>query len=108
MLSALGEGKEDDFVRYSLDEMKSAAEMIHQILAYWRSGDRAGLNTTINEEMVPPHLRCIGICLLIGINGGCQILEYFETPAVEYVLVGAAHLVGEDGYCSNWSTMVLK
>ena len=26
-----------------------------------------------------------------------KILEYFETAAVEYVLVGAAHLVGEDG-----------
>jgi uncharacterized protein YbaP (TraB family) len=25
------------------------------------------------------------------------ILEYFKTAAVEYVLVGAAHLVGEDG-----------
>lgn len=98
LLSALGEGNEDDFVRYSLDEMKSAAEMIHQILAYWRSGDRAGLNTIINEEMrtaSPEMYRH----MLADRNQRWmpKILQYFETPAVEYVLVGAAHLVGEDG-----------
>lgn len=98
LLCSLGDGNEDAFVRYSLKEMESAAELIHQILAYWRCGDRAGLNTVINEDMRAASPE-IYQRMLSDRNRSWMptILEYFKTPAVEYVLVGAAHLVGVDG-----------
>ena len=98
LLCSLGDGNEDAFVSYSLDEMESAAEAIHQILAHWRSGSRVELNALINEEMRTAS-PVIYQRMLADRNKKwmSSILEYFNTPEVEYVLVGAAHLVGEDG-----------
>lgn len=98
LLCSLGDGNEDAFVSYSLDEMESAAEAIHQILNHWRSGSRVELNALINEEMRTAS-PVIYQRMLADRNKKwmSSILEYFNTPAVEYVLVGAAHLVGEDG-----------
>jgi uncharacterized protein YbaP (TraB family) len=98
LLCSIGDGNEDAFVSYTLDEMESASEVIQQILVYWRSGNRAELNALINEEMRTASL-VIYQRMLVDRNKKWMptILEYFKTAAVEYVLVGAAHLVGEDG-----------
>ena len=78
--------------------MESASEVIQQILVYWRSGNRAELNALINEEMRTASL-VIYQRMLVDRNKKWMptILEYFNTAEVEYLLVGAAHLVGEDG-----------
>ena len=98
LLCSLGEGKHDDCVRYFLNEIKSSAEVIHKILAYWRSGNREGLDTITNEQM-RKTFPTIYKQMLFDRNQKWmpKILKYFETDTVEYVLVGAAHLVGEDG-----------
>lgn len=97
-LAKLGEGREDDFVRYSLKDMAQLETVMRDLTAAWREGDQKKMAALSLEEM-RTEFPDIYQQLLVGRNKNWlpRIESMLKDPGVELVLVGAMHLLGEDG-----------
>ncbi|WP_027857614.1 TraB/GumN family protein [Marinobacterium jannaschii] len=97
-LQAMGKGWEDAFVLQALSDVTQVSESMHNIIAAWRRGDEAELEQKVLAEMrtVLPN---IYQTLIVERNQYWlpRIHSLLQTPETELVLVGVAHLVGEDG-----------
>jgi uncharacterized protein YbaP (TraB family) len=98
MLASMGEGYESDFVAYTLRDLETVGEALEDLLTAWRAGDRASLEaqfiTPMLEEAPELYDR---ILVERNHNWIPQIEAMFAQPGTEFVLVGAAHMVGEHG-----------
>lgn len=96
-LVSIADGKEDEYVSQSLQEMKEVKQQYAAILEAWRQGTAEKLDQLVNDKMrKTPELYAK---LISGRNKAwwpaieaCQ-----STPETEFILVGAAHVVGADG-----------
>lgn len=100
-LASMGEGKESEFILMSLEDLEDTGEMMENMLSAWREGDADSLATLFVEEMrrEAPELYD---SLLKQRNEDWlpQIEAMLDDDDREFVLVGAAHLVGEEGLLS--------
>ena len=96
-VSTMADGVEDDFVRYSLQDLKTTQTKFREIIAVWRAGDAERLHALLQEELAT-QFTSISKRLLTERNEAWlpQIERFFETPEVELVMVGTGHLVGPD------------
>jgi uncharacterized protein len=96
-LARLGEGHEEDFYQKLLLDLGNMQEQIKAILQYWRAGDAAALDKEMNQLMKTAYPQMYQDLLVNRNKNWLPKLEsFFATPEVEFILVGAAHLVGED------------
>lgn len=97
-LAEMGAGNENEFIRMSLADLADTEETMEQMIAAWRSGDAENLAELFVADMREraPELY---ESLLRGrnLNWLPQIESMLADANTEFVLVGAAHLVGEDG-----------
>lgn len=97
-ISAMGEGNESEFIRLSLDDLSEIETSMEQMISAWRSGDNATLETLFVDEMRTGHPALYQSLLVQRNNAWLPLIEaMFQEAGTEFVLVGAAHLVGEDG-----------
>ncbi len=97
-LADMSTGDEDDFVIHSIKDFKRMSQVMSQMVAMWRDGDEKGLDQIFIAEMKTKYPRLYEQLLIERNKNWMPIIEsYFKTPATEFVLVGAAHLVGEQG-----------
>jgi len=98
MLTQLGEDQEDDLIRYFLLDLERLPTQMDSLMLMWREGDDAALADMMNAELAE---RFPGIFDLLltdrNENWLPRIEAMLESPEIELVLVGAAHLVGEEG-----------
>lgn len=97
-LETLGLGNEDQMIAYILKDLKTLPHLLTRIKKAWKTGDVPGLEslvlTPLNNDfpelfhslMVQRNLRWLP-----------RIEAMATTPQVEFVLVGAAHLAGDQG-----------
>jgi uncharacterized protein YbaP (TraB family) len=97
-MASMGEGSEDQFIQHVLEELNIMPEVLDQTKRAWRKGDMTQLESLLmtplrNED---PNLYKT---LLVDRNNKWlpQLHNMLNTPEIEFVLVGALHLVGEDG-----------
>lgn len=97
-ISAMGAGKEDEFINYNLREINELPAMMQSIKAAWRQGDLQGLKH-IALNPFKNDFPEIYENLLVKRNMAWMphIKIMLETEDVEFVLVGMLHLVGDDG-----------
>ncbi|MBE9396765.1 TraB/GumN family protein [Pontibacterium sp. N1Y112] len=94
----MGEGVEDQFVSQTLDDAHKTREGIRTIIDAWRSGDVKALEEAVLDGMPTDYPKLYQELLVQRNNNWMpQILDMFDTPEQEFVLVGAAHLLGPDG-----------
>ncbi len=97
-LSALGAGRENDVIRHSINEAEKISSTMQKIKQAWRAGDnQALLDITVKQSL--DRFPGLYDALLVQRNNRWlpQIENLLTTAEVEYVLVGALHLVGDDG-----------
>jgi uncharacterized protein YbaP (TraB family) len=97
-LLSMGDGYEDEFILHSIEDMKEAGEQVEELIDAWREGDdeaMAELMIGDVKEKYPDIYRD----LFKGRNDKWLpgIEKLFMTPEKEFVLVGSAHLLGDDG-----------
>lgn len=98
MLASMGEGYESEFVAYSLRDLETVGEAIEDMLTAWRAGDQASLEAQFIKPMLDEAPELYDSMLVERNNNWMpQIEAMFDEPGTEFVLVGAAHLVGEHG-----------
>ena len=97
-LAYMDEGHEDAFILQSLKDFKRMHALLNKMTAAWRNGDDAELDQLFIADM-KREFPSLHQKLLVERNQNWlpMIESYFKTPATEFVLVGAAHLVGKEG-----------
>lgn len=89
------DGHEDEFVSYSLMDLKDAAVQLATLTSAWRRGDAAGIDKLLVSEMkgTAPY---VYKKLIVDRNRN-WLPVITATNGTAILLVGVAHLVGEDG-----------
>ena len=97
-IANMGEGQEDEMIRQTLDDLEEIPAMIRDMKAAWRSGDNAKL-VEIGIRDWKSEFPNVFKRLLTDRNNDwmTELANYNDDADVEFVLVGALHLVGEDG-----------
>ncbi len=97
-IANMGKGRENDFVLYSLKDLKNIEDIMQKLKAAWRSGDHdelAALSLTSMRQDFPQIYQQ----LLVERNQNWLPLieSMLNDPGTEMILVGALHLVGKEG-----------
>jgi len=97
-LTSMGEGQEDLMIEQTLQDIDTLAVEFPLMIKSWREGDTAQLEALFIEPM-KNEFNAIYQQLLVQRNQNWlpQINELLKTTDTEMVLVGCAHLIGEDG-----------
>jgi len=94
----MGEGIENAFILYSIEDMKKIGEVFEKLVGAWKTGDEATLLDLFIKELKQKFPTLYKKILVDrNMNWVPRIEEYLITPKTEFVLVGTGHLVGEDG-----------
>jgi uncharacterized protein YbaP (TraB family) len=97
-LAKLGEGREDDFVRYSLKDMQQLETVMRELTQAWRQGDQTTMARLSLDDMRKEFPSMYQQLLVSRNKRWLPLIEaMLNDPGTEMVLVGALHLVGDDG-----------
>ena len=97
-IETMGEGNESEFVLRSLEELGETAELMEGMIGAWRSGDVERLSELFVEDMKTETPELYDSLLLQrNLKWIPQIDSMLLDADTEFVLVGAAHIVGENG-----------
>ena len=97
-IANMGKGLEDLMIRQTLEDIKTLDTQFEDMITSWRDGDTSTLEalfvTPMRDEFDPIYQQ-----LLVERNRDWmpKLIEYLDTPDIEMVLVGSAHLLGEEG-----------
>jgi uncharacterized protein YbaP (TraB family) len=97
-IAGLGKGKEDELIRYSLEDIKTLPTFMTEMKTAWRDGDPQALVDLAITPLIA-DFPDIYQSLLVQRNNNWlpQIEAMFNNQQTELVLVGTLHLVGKDG-----------
>lgn len=97
-LAAMGEGNESEFILLSLSDLEQTNEIMGEMITAWREGDSEGLEQLFVADMKEqaPDLYD-SLLRQRNFRWIPQIEEMLDDTDTEFVLVGAAHLIGGDG-----------
>lgn len=100
-LANMGKGREDELLNYTLREATSIASLMSSVKKSWRNGNLDGLDSLVVEPMVQDFPRIYENLLVRRNRNWLPRLEkMLADDSVEFVVVGAAHLVGKQGLLS--------
>ena len=82
----------------SLEDLDSTAKLMDEMIGAWRVGDSEALQSLFVDDMLERAPAVYDSLLRQrNLRWVPQIEAMFNDPDTEFVLVGAAHLVGADG-----------
>ena len=97
-ISEMGTGQEDELIAYTLRDMQKLPELIRSIKEAWRKGDNRKLKEVAITPLKKDFPEVYDELFLKRNNAWIPKIEaMLRTSDVEFILVGAAHLVGDDG-----------
>lgn len=103
---SIAEGEEDEYVLHSLQELSKIHHTYEALVAGWRRGDMTFLDNHFLRAMREDFPGLYKKLLMDRNSQWLQaILPFFKTREREFVLIGVAHLVGEDGILKKLSDL---
>ena len=97
-LAAMGEGNESEFILLSLEDLENTNALMEEMITAWRNGDERALQKLFVDDMQQRAPELFDSLLRQrNLRWMPQIEALFEDPDTEFVLVGAAHLIGVEG-----------
>ena len=108
-IANMGVGQEDELLAYSLEDIVKLPNLMQAMKDAWRQGD---MKTLEKIGITPFRVEFPSIyqALLVDRNNAWmpQIEAMLKTSEIEFVLVGALHLAGEDGLLSQLTSRGYK
>jgi uncharacterized protein YbaP (TraB family) len=100
-IANMGEGNESEFILLSLGDLEEISSSMEDLITAWRDGNIQALAELFVDDMRSESEDLYNSLLLERNQNWLPIIEQmFREDGTEFVLVGAAHLVGEDGLLS--------
>ncbi len=97
MLANMGMDDPNKYVKYSLKEMKKPTSDFSEMTAAWKTGDSKVFEDIITQMKEDDPGQYNVLLKKRNENWMPMIKEYLEDDPMEFIMVGAAHLFGEDG-----------
>jgi uncharacterized protein YbaP (TraB family) len=95
---SMGRDQESEFILHSLQDLQQLDQLLQQMIDAWRSGDTRSLDQLFVAPLAQQYPGMYQSMLLERNQAWLpKIEELLQTEATELVLVGVAHLVGDDG-----------
>jgi uncharacterized protein YbaP (TraB family) len=95
---SMADGNEDEFVTYSLKDMKTIKQQFEIIANAWRKGDAEKLDELMVAELKTRLPKLYKKLITDRNRNWLPLIDaYQKTHQTEFVLVGVGHLVGPDG-----------
>ena len=97
-MASMGQGNEDNLIIQSLKDFKETKTKFLSMIKAWREGENETLYNLFVIDMKKNTPQLYKSILVERNNNWMPVLKsLFKNNKTEFVLVGAAHLVGEDG-----------
>ena len=96
-LAGMGEGNEDAFVRYTIEDFKSIERQYESLVAAWKKGDTRRIYDLMVADLKEMPKLYKELLTDRNKNWLPLIDAYQKTPQKRFILVGVGHLVGPDG-----------
>ncbi len=97
-IASMGEGNEDALLLNTLRDLENLKPVLHEIKQSWRDGDMERLERAALAPMQRDYPELYQLLLVNRNNDWLpQIINMLNTGETELILVGALHLVGEEG-----------
>ena len=93
----MGEGFENEFVKYSLKELDNIQAEMDKLIPAWRNGTSKYISSMLTEMKKTFPSVYKSMITDRHENWLPQIEKFLTNEPVEFVVVGAAHLHGDDG-----------
>ncbi len=98
MLESMGEGNESDFILYALQDFEESGDQVELMVQQWRSGDMQQLQALFVDDMKASAPESYQSMLVDRNRSWLPVIEQaIRDEDTAMVLVGVAHLPGEDG-----------
>ena len=97
LLTNIGNGYEDEYVKYSLNELKNAKKSLNSLISKWRNGNTKTFSKVLNKEKKKFPSVYNQMYKERTYNWLPQIEEMLNDTTTEILFVGYIHLIGEDG-----------
>ena len=97
LIASLGEGIEDKIIAYGLEDIENLQENFDTIVNAWRAGDLKAINKHFVNG-IRNYSKLYKKVLVKRNRSWVRDLEVIiKTPGTEFVLVGVAHMAGDEG-----------
>jgi len=97
-IASMGRGNENNLILQSLKDFKETKKKFKKIIQAWRDGEDQTLYELFVADMKKQMPTLYNSILVERNNNWMPVLRsLFKNNKTEFVLVGAAHLVGEEG-----------
>ena len=93
----MGDGFEDEYVKYSLKDMKNIESEISIMIEEWRKGTTKFITKELKKHTKQFPTVYNKLFTQRNNNWLPQIEQFLQDDKVEFVVVGLGHLVGNDG-----------
>jgi uncharacterized protein YbaP (TraB family) len=98
LIGKLGADDPDAFIKMSLAEAKDSSVMLKKLIKAWRAGDMGFIEREVLQKAKQDDLSTYRLMFTDRNQRWLpQLQQMFQQPGHELVMVGAAHLPGEDG-----------
>ena len=100
MLDGLSAGDQERFLLYTMEDLDSLSGELDRLLVSWQRGDAAAVEAVLNESTAGrPDLAGMLRSFIDERNERMlrKMVGYLEGDGRYFVVVGAGHLVGENG-----------
>ena len=100
LLTSLGEGIENTIVLHGLQDIEDLKDNFNVLINVWKEGDLTEINTHFVTDL-RKHPQLYAKLLVDRNKRWIKSLDKFiKTPKTEFVLVGVAHMAGDEGLLS--------
>ena len=95
-IQSMGDGDEDQIIRYALEDVKKIKESIGDLKVFWREGDMNAMEETSMKEFEASFPDVFNTLLTERNQNWLPMLTtMMNSPETEFVLVGTMHLAGD-------------
>lgn len=102
-------GQDDEMILYTIRDLKRFDTYIAQLKSAWRTGNLADMEATALTELKRDFPAAYKSLVVTRNNNWMKkIVPMFDSEEKEFILVGALHLVGEDGLLSQLKELGYK
>jgi uncharacterized protein YbaP (TraB family) len=109
IITSMGDGNESAFILYSIDEMSEMGEGFDRLVTAWKTGDESTLLDLFFKEVKQNFPKLYKMMFIDrNLSWLPKIEEYLITPKTEFVMVGTAHLIGEEGIIAQLKKLGYK
>ena len=104
LLAGFSDREQELFLRYTLENLRSAATQAEAMTRAWASGDAPGMESILYKSLAEDATLSPVYEKLINYRNAkmsSKIESYLASRQTYFVIVGAAHLVGKGGIVEN-------